>query len=232
MMKLCSSLTALVAGLFWCTSLSATTYIYEPFDYTAGSDLLGQTNTSAGTTAGAVPNSWLRAAPTASPASSIKIGNGSLSTPPEAATLKGPIGKDVAITGSAGVTAGPADRLAFKSDTTTSSNITSGSIYYSFLLNVSDLTGMQAGTTNGAFFISLNNTANAATTTNPSVVPGQMRIRIDPTDSTKYDLGMFTQHSTTLSATDAGWSSSGGTPIALDVNRTYFVVGQFTVGST
>jgi len=57
-----------------------------------------------------------------------------------------------------------------------------------------------------------------------------MRIRIDPSDATKYDLGMFTQRSP--SVTDAAWSSSGGTPIALDVNRTYFVVGQFNVGST
>jgi fibronectin-binding autotransporter adhesin len=230
MMKFCSGLATLVVGLCWCTAVSATTYIYEPFDYTAGVDLLGQTNTSAGTTAGAVPNSWLRAAPAASPASSIKIGNGSLSRPAEAATLKGPIGLDVAITGTSGITAGPADRLAFKSDATTGSNITSGSIFYSFLLNVSDLTAMQAGTTSGAYFMSLNNTANAATTTNPSVVPGQMRIRIDPTDSTKYDLGMFTQRSP--SASDAAWSSSGGTPISLDVNRTYFVVGQFTLGST
>src|SRR5690349_5325224 len=107
MKKFPSGLAALIVGSFWCAAVSATTYIYEPFDYTAGADLLGQTNTSAGTTAGAVPNTWLRAAPTASPATAIKIGNGSLATPTEASTLKGPIGNDVVITGSS---LGAADR--------------------------------------------------------------------------------------------------------------------------
>src|SRR3954447_22977463 len=227
MMKLCSNLTVLVAGLFWCTSLPATTYIYEPFDYTPGADLLGQTNTSAGTTAGAVPNSWLRAAPAAAPATAIKIGTGSLTTPAEASTLKSPIGNDVTITGSS---LGAADRLAFRSDAPTNTSVTSGTIFYSFLLNASSLTGMSAATTGGEYFISLNNTANAATTTNPSVIPGQMRVKIDSADSTKFDLGMFTQHTPT--ATDAAWSNVGANALSLDVNRTYFVVGSFTLGTT
>lgn len=219
--------TAIVAMLFCASSASAATYIYEPFDYTSGADLLGQTNTSAGTTAGAVPNSWLRAAPTASPATAIKIGTGSLATPAEANTLKSPIGNDLTITGS---TLNAADRLAFKADTTTASNITTGSIYYSFLLNVSSLTNMQAGTTGGDYFISLNNTANAATTANPTVHPAEMRVKIDTSDSTKYDLGMFTQRSPTN--TDAAWSNVGTGALSLDVNRTYFVVGQFNIGSS
>src|SRR2546425_506990 len=118
---------AIFGVCFWSSSAFAVTYIYEPFDYTSGVDLLGQQNTSAGTTAGAVPNSWLRAAPAASPATAIKIGTGSLATPAEANTLKSPIGNDLTITGS---TLNAADRLAFKADATTASNITTGTIYY------------------------------------------------------------------------------------------------------
>src|SRR5262249_44891121 len=156
--------------------------IYEPFDYTANADLLGQRNTSAGTTAGtavqaetSVGNLWLRAAPTASPATAIKIGSGNLIAPAEASTLKGAAGNDLTITGS---TLNAADRLAFRADTTTASNVTTGTIFYSFLLNVNSTSGNN--NVAGDYFISLNNTANAATTANPTVVPGQMRLRIDP----------------------------------------------------
>ena len=73
----------------------------------------------------------------------------------------------------------------------TGDNITTGTIYYSFLLRVDSLTG--ANNTSGDYFISLNNTANNITQANPTVFPAEMRSRIDPNDGTKFSLGMFTQ---------------------------------------
>lgn len=229
---------AIVAGWFWSSSASAVNLIYEPFDYTSGVDLLGQRNTSTGTTAGTavqadttVGNLWRQAANTTTSvvANSIDIASGSLNAPAEASTLKSAIGNSLTILD--GTNNGAADRLAFRADATSASNITSGTIFYSFLLNVGSLTG--ANNTTGDYFISLNNTANANTTANPTVVPGQMRIRIDPTDGSKYDLGMFTQRSPT--AADTGWSNNttAGTPISLTTGQTYFVVGAFdNIGST
>src|SRR5262245_15832800 len=59
---------------------SATSLIYEPFSFTPTQQLLGQRNTSTGTTAGtavqgdlSVGNTWLRAAPVASPATTMNI---------------------------------------------------------------------------------------------------------------------------------------------------------------
>lgn len=195
--------------------------IYEPFDYTpTGFDLLGKTNTSAGTAASG--NSWLRASPVATPPTSIDIASGSLLGPSE---LKGSIGNGVTINGLDGYTTQrPADRLSFVTASGPQTTaITSGTIYYSFLLRVDALTG--ANNTDGDNFISLNNTLNAATTNDPTVRPGQFRARIDPTDGTKFNLGMFTNRLPT--ASDAGWAST-----QLDVGQTHFIVGRYNVGTT
>ena len=54
-----------------------------------------------------------------------------------------------------------------------------------------------------------------------------MRARIDPTDGTKYSLGMFTQHADTFfTGSEAGWVN-GLTP-----GQTVFVVGAFNVGAS
>ena len=75
MMKRSAYLFAFTALWFWSSSAFAINLIYEPFDYTAGADLLGQRNTSVGTTAGtavqtdtSIGNLWLRGAPAATPA--------------------------------------------------------------------------------------------------------------------------------------------------------------------
>ena len=207
----------LVGGSFWSSTASAVNLIYEPFDYTSGAALLGQTNTSGGTTAGTASNSWLRAAPAATPANSINIASGSLTGPSE---LKTSTGNSLSILD--GTNSGAADRLAFRSTTGAGDNITSGTIYYSFLLRVDSLVG--ANDTTGDYFISLNNTANQATTANPTVFPGNIRSRIDPNDSTKFSLGMFTQRTPT--AADAGWVN-GLTP-----GQSVFVVGAYNVAAS
>ena len=158
---------AIVAVGLWSSSVSAINLIYEPFDYTSGSALLGQTNSSAGTTAGAVPNTWKQAS-TATLTNSVNIASGSLTGPSE---LKSSVGNSLTILD--GTNNGAADRLAFRADATTGSNITSGTIYYSFLLRIDSLTG--ANNIGGDYFLSLNNTANAVTTANPTVHPAEMR---------------------------------------------------------
>src|SRR5687768_4579090 len=94
-------LMAGVLGL--CASqASAATLIYEPFDYTVGQDLLGQTHSSG------FP--WRRAAPLATPPSSIDIVSGNL-TPP--ATLQPAVGNSITIPGVGSPSAnGAATRLA------------------------------------------------------------------------------------------------------------------------
>ena len=157
---------------------------------------------------------------TAQFADSIDIFSGSLSGPSE---LKASVGNSLTIFN--GTNSGNADRLAFRADTTAGSNITTvgTSVYYSFLLNVTDLTGVS--NTTGDAFLSLNNTANNSTTPNPTVIPGQMRARVDPIDPSKYNLGMFTNR-TTVAQGDAAWS-----PIQLGLNTTYFIVGKYTIGN-
>src|SRR3954470_19780241 len=143
---------------------TSTTYIYEPFDYTSGQALgpssasvsFGLRNTQAGTTAGTADNSvntgqafytdggtgnkWLRAAPAANFSTGINITSGSLGLPAEANTLKNPVGNDLTITGlPTGGNYGAADRLGFSAGVTTGA-LTSGTVYYSFLMNVSSLT--------------------------------------------------------------------------------------------
>jgi autotransporter-associated beta strand protein len=228
MMKRSRYLFAIAALWCWPSSASAINLIYEPFDYTAGADLLGQRNTSVGTTAGtavqtdtSIGNLWLRGAPAATPADTVDIVNGSLAGP---SALKASVGNALTITDTAS-DSGAADRLAFRADATSAANITSGTVYYSFLLRVDNLNG--ANDTSGDYFISLNNTANANTTANPTVHPGEMRARIDPTDGTKYNLGMFSQHAT-ITQGNAAWAAS--TPLSL--GETYFVVGAYNVGST
>ncbi len=130
------------------------------------------------------------------------------------------IGNSLAITGSGDVS-GSTDRLPFFQGS--GQGITSGTVYYSFALRVDDLTGSNNGI--GGFFISFNNTGNASQTTNPSVVPARIQSRIDPSDASKYDLGIF---NITASAGSSSWAP------ALTVGTTHFIVAGYTfnTGST
>ena len=199
------------------TTASATLLIYEPFNYSTAQPLLGLTNTSAGTTASG--NSWLRASSSATTtAINIDSTAGSLTGPAE---LPASIGNELKLTGN-GNNSGGANRLAFNS------TISTGSVYYSFLMRVDDLNVAQSNNSLGAFFMSLNNTGNSATTNNPTTVPGKIQARIDPTDATKFNLGNFTNRALAAvpDATSAAWSS------ALNVGQTYLVVGQYTVAAS
>jgi hypothetical protein len=171
---------------------------YEPFNGTTGS-LIGQTNASNGM-------SWLRAG-TSATATAINEVSGNLTL---TNGMPAPIGNSAAITG-IGDGSGSSARLAL------GQLITSGTVYYSFTLRADALTG--SNNTIGGFFIAFNNTGNSSQTTNPSVTPARIQSRIDPTDATKYDIGVF---NITATAGSSSWAP------ALTIGDTHFIVVGYT----
>jgi hypothetical protein len=171
---------------------------YEPFNGNTGS-LLGQTNASNGM-------SWLRAGTSADP-TAIKEVTGNLSL---TNGMPAPVGNSVALTG-IGDGSGAAERLPL------GTLVTSGTVYYSFTMRVDNLTGSNNGI--GGLFMAFNNTGNASQTTNPSVTPARMQGRIDPTDASKYDIGVF---NITATAGSTSWAP------ALTVGTTHFIVAGYT----
>ena len=135
----------------------------------------------------------------------------------------------VFMTGHPGLTGG-ALRLGINSNSTTAGDVTSGTVYYSFLLNVQSISGL--GTNFGLFF-GLNDNDNASTASNPTVLPGRMYARVNQANQT-FDLAVVNNRQTTnvITAGDQAWSSnvasySGG----LQVNQTYFIVGAYDLGA-
>jgi hypothetical protein len=202
---------ALVVTVLTSTS-SAALVLYEPFDYPSGQRVLGQSNSSTGT-------SWLLAAQSGTTDSTaINVASNSLTMP---APLQPTDGNSAAITG-VGNLSGAANRLAFSPAGTP---ITSGTVYYSLALRVDSLSG--SNNLNGGFFIGLNNTGNSATATNPGAVAARLQARIDPTDPnptnpTRYNLGIFNNRS--APAASASWST-----MPLNVGDTLFVVASYEI---
>jgi autotransporter-associated beta strand protein len=208
-----AGITPVIALAALSGTASATTYIYEPFDYTAPAPpqpLLGQTNTYVSPS-----RSWLLASDT-TPLTALNTASGSLTGPAE---LKPSIGHSLAIAG-VGTNSGGTERFSLFNDTTTS--VSTGSLYYSFLLNVNALTG--SNNTIGGYFFSLNNTGNSSQATDPTISPARMQMRIDPTDATKFSLGVFNNRAAVSG--DAQWYNG------LSLSTTYFVVAGTDVSST
>lgn len=202
--KFASSLLCVGIALSFATTVSAALIVYEPFAYPTGS-VEGNVNSSNGMT-------WLRAGTSANP-TAINVATGSLPVPPK---ISASIANSATIDG-IGDGSGSTTRLAL------GQTISSGSVYYSFAFRADALTG--SNNTIGGFFISFNNTGNTSQTTNPSVAPARIQSRIDPTDSSKYDLGIF---NVTATAGSTSWSP------ALTVGSTHFIVAGYTfnTGST
>jgi len=191
-------------------SASAGLVRYEPFDHTpVGSSVEGKTNPDGETWVGAYSNA---VAP-----SLIKVASGSLSLPPQ---LPAAFGNSAEIDGGPSAVptnpeeAGKALRLPFASLGIAANS--GGTMYYSLALRVDELTG--ATNTTGGFFVALNN-STAATTTEPTAGAARLQSRIDPTDATKYNLGIFRNISATAGATS--WSGP------LTVGETVFLVASY-----
>src|SRR6185437_2555453 len=197
--------TPIIAMTTLCGSLSAALNIYEPFNYSTG-PLQGNINTSAGTTANG--KAWVQAGP-ANPPGSINVVSGSLTGP---TVLPPSLGNSVQINGFIGGD-GSTNRLPL------GQQYLSGTVYYSFLLDVSDLTN--SNSTTGGFFFALNNSINPQTGA-PGVSPGKIQARIDQTDPTKYNLGVLTNESASAGA--SSWATN-----QLSLGDTELIVGSYDV---
>jgi hypothetical protein len=116
---------------------------------------------------------------------------------------------------------GKADRMA-----TTGLPTGSGTIYYSMLLNVLDLTN---ATTAGGFLAGFNNSAGTATT---SITQSgtRLQIRRSLVDTTKYNVGVRNDVSATTGTSTIAWDTN-----EYAVGDTLFIVGQYefnTLNST
>jgi PEP-CTERM motif-containing protein len=176
---------------------------YEPFTYNIG-DLHGNVNPGSGT-------KWYSTA-TSGTADRVQVTSGNLVytglPTPDPASNSASFGGD-----------GRTDRISL------GNNYTSGTVYYSLLLKVSDLTGAPS---TGATVMGFNNTpqtdATDDTAAQPTVVSG--RLLIAPIDANTYRLGASKASST--------GSAFVFTPAATpyNLNDTVYVVGKYTFNTT
>ncbi|HZZ42851.1 MAG TPA: hypothetical protein VFE58_07925 [Tepidisphaeraceae bacterium] len=192
-------------ALLTCVQMaSAAALLYEPFNYTTPSTLNGQVGPTTGVWSVASTNT------TAPP---INVVASSLSGPTQLPASSGNMIQWGAI-GSA--TNGAVDRLAFPRQT-------SGTVYWSMLFRVDDLTGAVTGTT-GAFVAGFNNTPGSQTSGVITVAGARLVIRKDSTNSAQYDFGTSVNSNV----------GTGANPIQVfdttgrDVGVTHFLVGSYT----
>lgn len=178
---------------------------YEPFDYAAGN--LGlNVNPS-------VNQTWYSSAVGTGTDDRVQVSDGNLSY----AGLPDSAGRMATFGGS-----GRTDRIFL------GANRNSGSVYYSLLMKVSDLTGTTAG---GATIFGFNNTAQTAanhdTAAQPTTISGRLIVRplaADPTNS--YEIGIHKSAGTTGQFVFA--------PGSFTLSDTIYLVGRYTfnTGST
>jgi MYXO-CTERM domain-containing protein len=187
-------------------SASASLLIYEPFDYTAGSDIAGQTNTySAGNPA------WAAAGTATAPVHQVISGS-----------LTAPAGLPPAI-GNAGGTMNAdntqLDRIALGADYAANTTL-----YYSLLLNIPSITGLTVPNTNlnanNDVLVAFNN--GSGTGTRPSNWAGELVIRLGSVANT-YNLGIRASNTT---ASTTYWTAD------LNPGDTHFIVVRYAQGAT
>ncbi len=184
---------------------------YEPFNYSnvAGS-IEGQTTPTGGT--------WVSAYTSGVAPGLIKVASGNLAvpspmTPPLAGSNSVELDGGPSSVNTNPQQLGKALRLPLGGGVAVDSG---GTVYYSAALRIDDLMGSTDVV--GGFFLSLNNSAGA-TTTNPTANAAKIQARIDPTDPTKYNLGIFRNVNAAAAATS--WSGP------LTVGETIFIVGSY-----
>jgi hypothetical protein len=173
---------------------------YDPFadatgsggtDYAVGANLVGQKNAQGQT--------WLQAGPTSTTTPKIAAGNLTyLGLPPSQ-------GNSVSFGGS-----GESARL------NTSSVVGSGTIYYSFILDVTSIAGLS---TSGVFWAGFNNSAGSQTTT-PSVVATRLYTK---TSGSGFVLGV---DKNSASTSDWYWDTT-----TRNVGDSLFIVGAYELNS-
>ena len=194
----------IAAGALFATAVYALPD-YDPFadatgsggtSYTVGANLIGQKN--------ALGQTWYQAGPTATGTMTIsKIVAGNLSYGGLAASQ----GNSVNFGG-----LGESARLNLNSD---GSSITSGTLYYSFILQISSVSAANTGAS-GMLWTGFNNTAGSQTTT-PSVIATQVETK---TVGSGFQVGL--SKASTVAANIA-WD-----PTTRNVGDTMFIVGSYT----
>jgi hypothetical protein len=171
---------------------------YEPFSYTAETDLVNLSS-PAGLT-----NTWYAAGASVS-GTPVAVVSGSLAVS----------GLGVSQCNSVKFGGlGPSARLNL---TPPGQAITSGSLYFSLLLRVTDLTGLD---TTGGFVAGFNNSLNAQANTPTMIAPRVMLRAVVTGDSTNgFNVGMTKSSALT---TDWAWD-----PTVFDTNQTIFLVGRY-----
>jgi hypothetical protein len=171
---------------------------YEPFadatasggtSYTIGANLIGQTD--------ALGQSWFQAGPTNATQPKIVAGNLTYANLPPSQGNSASFGGN-----------GASARLNL------SSPVSSGTIYYSFLMNVSSLGTLP---TTGVFWAGFNNTAGSQSTT-PSVVGTRLYARSVTGSPGVFQLGT-SQNSATIT-----WDTTD----SFSTGNTLFIVGSYT----
>jgi hypothetical protein len=181
--------------------------IYEPFNYSSGGAIIGQTDSSS-------PGSqtWARAGTAAATVHSVASGS-----------LTGPSGFPASI-GNAGSLAN-VDNTEYARMSLGSSYGANASLYYSLLVNVPATNGLTTPNSNlnanNDGIVAFNN-ASGASGTRPSTWAGELTMRLGATANT-FDLGI---RASTTAAGTTYWSAD------LTPGTTYFVVVNFTEGAT
>jgi hypothetical protein len=167
-------------GICMASTASAALLIYEPFDYTAGQPIEGQVNPSTG-------NTWNAAGPATAPVHSV-VSPG-LTSPPGFLPAVGNAADTV------NTDTSQFDRLdipnAFNPDLSPKYGANS-TLYYSLLLNVPDIAGLNTpnsnANANNDMMIAFNN-IQGAQAARPSNWGGELVIRLGSTSDT-YNLGI------------------------------------------
>lgn len=192
---------------------SAALFLHEEFNYgNTGSTLEGQVNQPENV-------SWLGAYVAPAP-SKIQVGSGNLNLPSPMPPSSGNSAKIIGTTVGTNntETSGKALRMPFGPGTPTPGVAVNsgGTIYYSLAVRADAFTF--TNNINGGFFVGLNN-STTATAQNPTAAAARLQARIDPTDATKFNLGIFRNVAATAAATS--WSGP------LTVGDTIFVVASY-----
>ena len=198
----------LLGALFITASISPVLALpdYEPFadasgsggtTYTPGANLVGQTDAQA--------NSWFQAG---SAVPTFTIASGSLSYPGYITSL----GNSVSLSTNANIAA----RFAIGS----SFNANNSSLYYSFILRVTDI-GSTLGA-GGGFIAGFNNTGAASQTTSPTVLGARVLIK-NVGGGTGFQLGL------SKASSNASDFQFGGSPTTFTTADTILIVGAYDI---
>jgi hypothetical protein len=170
---------------------------FDPFAYSVGADLIGQTN--------AQGLSWYQAGPDSALTNQPVIQSSNLYVP----GLAFPVGNSAGFGGGGGMAA----RFPIANGT----GITSGTVYYSFLLKLTNIAGLSSS---GVFWAGFNDTTGAQTST-PSVVATRVYTRAA---GGGFNFGLSKASST---SSDWQWDTA-----VHHLNETIFLVGSYTFNSS